>query len=63
MSQRPQVGTGIIITKDNQVLLIKRKGPQGAGTWSTPGGHLEFGEAPDLLTTDLLTTDLLTTDH
>ena len=44
MSQKPQVGTAIIITKDDKVLLIKRKGPHGQGTWSTPGGHLDFGE-------------------
>ena len=44
MTQTPQVGTAIIITKDNQVLLMKRKGPHGNGTWSTPGGHLDFGE-------------------
>ncbi len=47
MSQQLQVGTGIIITKDDRVLLIKRKGPHGAGTWSTPGGHLDFGETPE----------------
>ncbi len=47
MNQKPQIGTGIIITKGDQVLLIKRKGPHGAGTWSTPGGHLEFGETPE----------------
>ena len=47
MDQKPQIGTGIIITRNNQVLLIKRKGPHGAGTWSTPGGHLEFGETPE----------------
>jgi 8-oxo-dGTP diphosphatase len=44
MSQKPQVGTAMIITKDDKVLLIKRKGPHGKGTWSTPGGHLDFGE-------------------
>jgi 8-oxo-dGTP diphosphatase len=44
MSEKPQVGTGIIITKDDKVLLMKRKGPHGKGTWSTPGGHLDFGE-------------------
>ena len=44
MTQIPQVGTAIIIIKDNQVLLMKRKGPHGNGTWSTPGGHLDFGE-------------------
>lgn len=47
MNKTPQIGTGIIITRGNQVLLIKRKGPHGHGTWSTPGGHLEFGETPE----------------
>ena len=44
MEQKPQVGTAMIITKDDKVLLMKRKGPHGQGTWSTPGGHLAFGE-------------------
>ena len=44
MTQKPQVGTAMIITKANKVLLMKRKGPHGTGTWSTPGGHLDFGE-------------------
>lgn len=44
MDQNVQVGTSIIITKDDKVLLMKRKGPHGGGTWSTPGGHLDFGE-------------------
>lgn len=47
MNQSPQVGIGIIITRDDQVLLMKRKGPHGMGTWSTPGGHLDFGESPE----------------
>jgi 8-oxo-dGTP diphosphatase len=47
MNQDPRVGIGIIITKDDQVLLMKRKGPHGQGTWSTPGGHLDFGETPE----------------
>ena len=47
MTQKPQVGTAIIITKDDKVLLMKRKGPHGKGTWSTPGGHLDFGETPE----------------
>jgi 8-oxo-dGTP diphosphatase len=47
MNQDPKVGIGIIITKDDQVLLMKRKGPHGKGTWSTPGGHLDFGETPE----------------
>ncbi|HSL45661.1 MAG TPA: NUDIX domain-containing protein [Anaerolineales bacterium] len=44
MDQKPQVGTAIIITRDDKVLLMKRKGPHGPGTWSPPGGHLDFGE-------------------
>ncbi len=47
MDQKPQVGTAIIINRDNKVLLMKRKGPHGHGTWSTPGGHLDFGETPE----------------
>ena len=47
MSQQPRVGIALIINKDNQVLLVKRKGSHGEGTWSTPGGHLEFGESPE----------------
>lgn len=47
MTSKPQVGTAIIITKDDKVLLMKRKGPHGTGTWSTPGGHLDFGETPE----------------
>ena len=42
----PKIGVAAIITRSNQVLLIRRKGPHGAGTWSTPGGHLEFSEDP-----------------
>ena len=44
MDQKPQVGTAMIITKDDKVLLMKRKSTHGKGTWSTPGGHLDFGE-------------------
>lgn len=45
MSKRPQVGIGTIVTKDDQVLLMKRKNAHGDGTWSPPGGHLEYGES------------------
>jgi len=42
----PRVGVGVIITKGQEVLLLRRKNVHGAGTWSTPGGHLDFGESP-----------------
>lgn len=44
--QRPHVGVGVIISKDQQVLLIRRSNAHGAGTWCPPGGHLEYGETP-----------------
>jgi 8-oxo-dGTP diphosphatase len=41
----PRVGVAVIIERDGQVLLVKRKNAHGAGTWALPGGHLEFGES------------------
>ena len=41
----PRVGVGVIIEEQGRVLLIQRKGAHGAGSWSTPGGHFEFGES------------------
>ncbi|KKU86408.1 MAG: NUDIX hydrolase [Parcubacteria group bacterium GW2011_GWA2_47_9] len=38
-------GVGIIINKDWKVLLIKRRGSHGAGTWAPPGGHIDYGES------------------
>ena len=45
MNQAPKIGVAIIITRNDKVLLVKRKGVHGAGSWSTPGGHLDFGES------------------
>ena len=42
---RPQVGVAVIIEVDGELLLLKRKGSHGEGTWAPPGGHLEFGES------------------
>jgi 8-oxo-dGTP diphosphatase len=42
---RPQVGVAVIVTQDGRVLLLKRRGSHGEGTWAPPGGHLEFGES------------------
>ena len=47
MPEYPRIGVGVIVTRDDRVLLIKRKGVHGQGTWSTPGGHLEYGESPE----------------
>jgi 8-oxo-dGTP diphosphatase len=43
----PQVGVTVIIEEKGKVLLIQRRCAHGAGSWSTPGGHLEFGESPE----------------
>jgi 8-oxo-dGTP diphosphatase len=37
------IGTHILVLKDNKVLLGKRVG-NFIGTWSMPGGKLDFGE-------------------
>lgn len=50
--QRPKVGVGIMVLKDNKVLLGKRHDDagkassdlHGEGTWTMPGGKLDFHE-------------------
>lgn len=43
--QKPRVGVGVMIFKDDKVLLGKRKGSHGAGEYAFPGGHLEYMES------------------
>jgi len=45
MKNIPKIGVGVFIKKDGKILLGKRKGSHDAGTWSPPGGHLEFKES------------------
>ncbi len=42
--ERPLVGLSVIVMKEDKVLLGKRKGSHGAGTWAFPGGHIELFE-------------------
>lgn len=41
---RPHIGVGILLVRDDNLLLVKRKFDPDAGYWSIPGGHLELGE-------------------
>jgi len=41
---RPHIGVGILLIRDNHLLLVKRKFDPDAGYWSIPGGHLDLGE-------------------
>ena len=61
MSKAPkvQVGVGAFVLEsasqrssasanNPRFLIGKRINSHGAGTWATPGGHLEFGETPEM---------------
>ena len=41
----PRVGVGVIVKRNRQVLMGRRAGSHGPGTWNFPGGHLEFNES------------------
>lgn len=41
---RPIPGVGVVVCKDDHVLLIRRGHPPSQGDWGLPGGALELGE-------------------
>ena len=45
MGERPKVGFGVFVMKEGKFLIGKRKNAHGEGSWSLPGGHLEFKES------------------
>ncbi len=47
MDLMPKIGVGVLVFREGKLLLGRRKGSHGAGFWSAPGGHLEFGETPE----------------
>ena len=42
--RRPVVGVGVVVLKDDHVLLIRRGKPPRNGQWSIPGGKQKLGE-------------------
>jgi mutator protein MutT len=41
---QPIIGVGVVVQKDDSVLLIQRGQEPGRGMWSLPGGGVELGE-------------------
>src|SRR5690606_13616910 len=42
-----RVGVGAVVRDGGRVLVMRRTGAHGAGTWGLPGGHQEDGESPE----------------
>jgi ADP-ribose pyrophosphatase YjhB (NUDIX family) len=42
--ERPIIGVGAVIVRDDRVLLVRRATDPLKGEWSVPGGALELGE-------------------
>ena len=40
----PKIAAGILVVRDDRVLLIKRAIEPGYGKWTFPGGHVDRGE-------------------
>src|ERR1700739_4984898 len=45
MENYPKVGIGVLIFKDDKVLLGKRKGSHAEGLYGGTGGHFEYMES------------------
>ena len=46
-SRTPRVGVACLVIRDGRVLLVRHARGSEPGSWSPPGGHLDFGEAPE----------------
>lgn len=45
--RRPHPGIGCFVVRNGRFLMGRRHGAHGAGTWSVPGGWIEWGESPE----------------
>ena len=41
---RPLIGVGVVVLKEDKVLLVRRGKPPREGRWSLPGGRQRLGE-------------------
>lgn len=50
MDTKVPVGVGVVVTRgaglDQEVLLVRRFGKHGSGTWAVPGGWVDRSEDP-----------------
>ncbi len=44
---RPIVGIGVVVLRDDSVLLVRRGKPPNIGSWTLPGGAQEIGETTE----------------
>jgi 8-oxo-dGTP diphosphatase len=45
VDRRVSVGVGCLVFMDGKLLMARRRGVHGDGSWSPPGGALEYGES------------------
>lgn len=43
-TERPVAAVGVVVVRDDEILLIRRGKPPYVGEWSIPGGKIEHGE-------------------
>jgi ADP-ribose pyrophosphatase YjhB (NUDIX family) len=42
--EQPHVGIGVVVWREDKILLVKRKNPPAEGQWGLPGGKQQLGE-------------------
>ena len=45
--RNPAPAAGVILARDGEILMVKRRFDPRAGTWCLPAGFLEYGESPE----------------